>query len=475
VAQVVIKEVSDSNFRQSHVLQRALKTALASKTGVHPSDVAITYVGGAKLELVDGKTKLHPFADKQRVKLSHNNNNHDGDKEMIQEGATTSRADFEKNHVAQALHPESLVEFYINSDDSNAKETATVLKSVAGHANITGLDTEINEMTKGAGFSKVELFLVTDPKIEYVVNADLIKQYKNLPKSTAKPTSKPTAKATPKATIKVVPKATIKVVPKTREPTPAPTTNSTLVKKSHDDDGGWWWWLLLILLLLVLLYLFWLYYSQLLLEQKAAEDAANEASRQEMARRIVELRTVVMKNSEAFQLMQMTRVPQSRVQPLRAMMQQNIMDIQKLKEMVERMGMVGHAGDDPTGDLNYLQKEIQALLDLPDQGPGSEEQQEQELQQALETKNHRVLEQVVSQAEADVAAGMIMPPPSLANARKVLADMDRAAAHSYLGCKGTRSVEDFFRGRSPLDQDANYHRKNTMLQKPVKVTQARLV
>jgi hypothetical protein len=224
------------------------------------------------------------------------------------------------------------------------------------------------------------------------------------------------------------------------------------------------WWLLLLLLLLLLTCLAVLaynFYQQLSDEERTADEAAKTAKRQELQRRIEELRNVVGKNTEAFQLMQMTRVPRSRVQPLREMMAQNVADTQKLQAEVQRANDPALKQDGQ--ELQYLEKELQALLDMPDSGPSADDAVELELQQALDTKNHAVLEEAVANAEAKVAAGAIVVPASLHSARKVLQDMERASKHSYSCVKGTRSLEDFLRGRAPLDADANYHRKNSVL------------
>merc|ERR1719198_2213518 len=137
------------------------------------------------------------------------------------------------------------------------------------------------------------------------------------------------------------------------------------------------------------------------------------------------------------------------------MMQQNVADTQKLQQEVMRANDPELKRDET--ELGYLEKELQALLDTPDSGPTADDAVELELQQALDTKNHRVLEEAVANAEARVSAGAIVVPASLHSARKVLQDMDRAAAHSYVCPKGTRNLEDFFRGRAALDVDANYH------------------
>lgn len=265
------------------------------------------------------------------------------------------------------------------------------------------------------------------------------------------PTSAPTAPAAKLKAVSAVKsddKAAIKVNPDEKE------------KTDQEKSQKIWIFVILLLLVLCLLYIFCITCIRPW-NDKDGNDSGKSADREEVARDIASLMAVSQQDLEAFHAMQATLAPVERVQPARQKMAEDKKKARLLEDQSRYMDdeeMSARADE-----LAYLQKELQQALDAPDRGPVNSPAMDASLQDAVASRSHKLLQEAVNIANREIQAGKIVVPPSLAQARKVLQDMDRAASHKYVGPKGTRQIEDFFRGRPALDADANYHRKNSEL------------
>lgn len=420
-------------------------------------------------------------------------------------------ADFEERSALPS--DESLLGFHINTDAANADTVAKAVLAVLQDPKATGLEAAFQEAalkqsndSKDSSIKKeaagVHMTEAGSPEIEYVVPAsvaayaDAHPLVSPTPAPTHHPTPTPTAAPTatqthsPTATPTKPPSAPAASPP---APTPSPTTpptasptahptkahvkhvaskakakaapavhhlplhmsNTTSSSHSSDDSSIIWIIVLLVLAAICVVLLVWRFCTS---PTDGVESDTSSAKQELLMREAAELKTQAAQNSEAFQLMQMTRVPVVRVKGLREQMAKNV---SALRSLEDRCRLVGN-NDTRTlaEELQALQKELNLLLDSEDIGPKEPINEEAALQEALDGMHHGALKQAVTDAGEKVGSGQITEPPSLEQARKILGDMDRAANHTYFGCKGTRGIEDGCRGRKALDKDADYHRKN---------------
>lgn len=228
-------------------------------------------------------------------------------------------------------------------------------------------------------------------------------------------------------------------------------------KQASDKSLLIWIFVIIFLLLLCLLYIL----CVNCVPSEEAHWSKGDAKRENLTREVAALLEASQQDMEAFYAMQTTLVPQERVKPVRQKMEQSKRTARLLED--ESRYMDEQAMFDQADQLAFLQKELEQALSQSDRGPANSPQMDASLQDAVASRSHRLLEDAVNTANREIQAGRIVEPASLAQARKVLQDMGRAASHKYTGPKGTRQIEDFFRGRPALDADANYHRKNSEL------------
>jgi len=430
--QVVMDGVSDDTFRSSDSLQLAFKKAVSSTTGSIESDIVIEDIGfrllvanATTLQMLQGLTGA---VVETAAVLAQSPD------EVVAEGQQQLDGLVEVTLQADAS---SMVGFHVNTDVTNSLDMQTNMEAVLTDPQATGLTAAFTSAAADEGQTvSVNMTLASTPTIEFVVT--------------------PEEEASANSTAYTPPAAT--------------STGSP----QHDHHTGITYLLygLLAVLAVLLLCGLAIFLLPLLLSLCASSSEEGEEGKvagegspgllQSLQGEVAELRHEAANNSDSFQMMQATRVPAVQVQPVRSQIKGNIAAAQRLKERC-----LAREGDQElereAEGLSYLQKQLQALLDGPDLGPAESPETDAELTGAMASSSHARLAAAVEHATSQVVSGRITEPPSLSQARKVLGDMDRAANHSYFGCKGTRSVEDRLRGRQGLDADANYHRKNTDL------------
>lgn len=413
-ANLLITGVDDKDMWDAK-FQIAFKKAMEDALGVHDTDVVLLAIGGYSLASnVSSVVLLEAEADSPF------------DEQQLEGAETPMQLLEEYSKEKNAANAQTLLDFVVNTDVSNAESTKSTMAAVLGNGATSGFDTALATEAKNQGHTITPNAVLASPlTMEYVVPENLLEN----------------------------------------PPAPPP----------EPENDNWdpvlvafLWVLLAIGLSVISAYLIYLsiekgreLYADYL-DSIPAEDPMKPMKQADLLREeLTQIQQAAAYQAEKFQMGQLRRTPAVAAQPLRQEMNGTIQHARVLHDRLRNEGE-GQL-ETEAGELAMMAQELQKLLDQPDAGPQPPDEAERDLNSAMQSGDHAILKQAVQASQQAVTNGRITEPASLRNAAKVLTDMDRAAAHQYSGPKGTRAVEDFFRGRKSLDTDADYHRKNSNL------------
>jgi len=267
-----------------------------------------------------------------------------------------------------------------------------------------------------------------------------------------------------------VPKQNINVVTKKQAPAMAAAKPSTAAEASSGGGVSWVVWLIVGSVLLLALIagvagysLYSQYQAQEEEERRAAEakQFRQDALRQEAS----ELKASVNSHRDALAVLQQNPAGRGHKIP---MLQQQLQQ-QAARVMAHEQNLRSADMSREAMEMSNLHDEIALMAQSAEEmKPKEPHEMDAELRRCM--SDHEALATAVQQAEHQVAHGIITMPQELARANETLSAMDRAAAHHY-DCFGgkhktMRKLEDKYKGRQPLDTEAQRHKKHSLLKDP---------